>query len=384
MATVQGTSTFAIAPSGSSAPDSITKGGGSIWVEYGNGADSTGKSGSSTIVQYDRHGMIENTYTLSGLADGLKYDPRTGDVWALMNNDGNSHLVLIDPATKQVSAPLNYAPPYVYGTNSSRGYDDAVFDGKRVFVSYTNPANPGDPVVQELTNGTAPFGTLHTTDILRLGDTGTNLVTGQHNQPLPMTDPDSLKLLPNGSLVLTSEADGALIFIKDPGTTNQSESFVKLPAGMTPDDAIMPTASSGTFYISNQGGNDVVAAKVSGLNPHDLYVDVRGTTAAENALVQLDPRTGQVTTLVSGLNSPHGLLFVPSHASGSEPSDLHDEAGKHGLLADLIPGGGLPSPSFLGEALRGGQNSPLSGGAPGHDAAPNLLASFFDFDPHHG
>src|SRR6516165_1866253 len=33
-------------------PDSITTGNGSIWVGYGNGADSTGASGSSTIVQY--------------------------------------------------------------------------------------------------------------------------------------------------------------------------------------------------------------------------------------------------------------------------------------------------------------------------------------------
>jgi hypothetical protein len=67
MATVKSTSTFAIAPSGSSQPDSITKGGGSIWVEYGNGADSAGKSGSSTIVQYDLHGNVENAYTLTGV-----------------------------------------------------------------------------------------------------------------------------------------------------------------------------------------------------------------------------------------------------------------------------------------------------------------------------
>lgn len=368
MATVQSTSTFASAPSGSSAPDSITKGGGSIWVEYGNGASSTGASGSSTVVQYDRHGTVENTYTLTGLADGLKYDPQTGNVWALMNNDGNSHLDLINPATKQVSSPLNYAVP-----SSGRGYDDVVFDGKKVFVSYTNPANPGDPVVQELTNGTAPFGTLHTTNILSLGDTGTNLVTGQHDQPLPMTDPDSLKLLPNGSLLLTGEADGAFIFIKDPGTTQQSESFVKLPAGFTPDDAIMTNASSGTFYISNQGGNDVVAAKISGLNPNDLYANI----ASQNELVQIDPRTGKVTPLVTGLNSPHGLLFVPSNGSGSGHPDLHDEAGKHGSHEDLIPKGGLPS--SIGEAPGG---APPSGGAVHHHAAANLVESFFG--SHHG
>jgi hypothetical protein len=118
MAKVVSTNLFAVAPAGSSAPDSITSGGGSIWVEYGNGADSTGAGGSSTVVQYSSMGQIEQTYTITGLADGLKYDATTGDVWALLNNDGNSQLVLIDPATNQVSAPLSYAAPYVYGANS--------------------------------------------------------------------------------------------------------------------------------------------------------------------------------------------------------------------------------------------------------------------------
>jgi hypothetical protein len=224
----------------------------------------------------------------------------------LNNNDGNSNLQLINPATEQLSTPLSYAAPYVYGANSGRGYDDVVFDGRKVFLSYTNPANPGDPVVQELLNGTAPFGKLETGNILSLGDQGTNLVTGKL-ETLPMTDPDSLKLLPNGDLLLTGEADGAYIFIKDPGTTHQSASFVKLPSGFTPDDAIMPTAVSGTFYISNQGANNVISAHLTGLNTNDLYADI----ASKNELVQIDPKTGAVTTLLTDLNAPHGLLFVP-------------------------------------------------------------------------
>jgi hypothetical protein len=338
MAHIIGTSTFATAPTGSSAPDSITTGGGSIWVEYGNGADSTGAGGSSTIVQYSFSGQTENGYTITGLADGLKYDPTTGDVWALMNNDGNSNLVLIDPATNQVSAPLDYAPPYVYGANSNRGFDDVVFDGRRVFLSETNPANTGGPIVVQLSNGNAPFGQLVTTPILSSGDTGTNLVTGQTNQTLPVTDPDSLKLLSNGSLLLTGEADGAFVFINHPGSSHQAESYVTLPSGDVPDDAVMPTATSGTFYISNQGGNDIVAVRATGLNTHDLYADI----ANKNELVQIDPKTGAVTTLVSGLNSPHGLLFVPKSSSGQCGDDGGGDLGKEfaragGSHDDLLP-----------------------------------------------
>jgi hypothetical protein len=331
MVTVTGEHILATAPAGSSAPDSITIGGGSIWVEYGNGADSTGASGSSTIVEYGMTGEVEHTYTITGLADGLKYDPATGDVWALLNNDGNATLRLINPATGEVSGTLKYGTGYVYGASSTRGFDDVVFDGDRVFLSETNPANPGDPVIVQLLNGQAPFGTLQTTDVLSFGDTGTNLVTGQTNQTLPITDPDSLKLLPNGDLLLTGEADGAYIFVKDPGTPQQSASFVTLPTGDVPDDAIMPSSSSGTFYISNQGGNDIISVAVKGLNTGDLYADITN----ENEVVQIDPKTGAVTPVVTGLNDPHGLAFVPS-ASASDTAEFH------GTVSALTTGNSLP------------------------------------------
>jgi WD40 repeat protein len=308
MVKVESSQILATAPSGSSAPDSITVGAGSVWVEYGDGSPSNG-GGTSTIVQYNMLGQVQHTYTADGLADGLKYDPNTGNVWVLNNNDGNANLQFINPSTDQISAPLTYAPPYVYGADSGRGYDDVAFKGQNVFVSYTNPANPGDPVVQELLNGNAPFGDLETTSIFRLGDMGTNLVTGQL-QPIPITDPDSLKLLPNGSLLLTGEADHTYTFINNPGTAQQSMSFIQLPAGDTPDDAIMPTASSGAFYISNQGGNDVLRVEMSNLNTHDLYADI----TTQNELAQIDPTTGKITPILSGLSNPHGLAFVPDTA----------------------------------------------------------------------
>ena len=311
MPTVQSTSIFATAPDGARFPDSITSGNGSVWVECGNDAKSDGSAGSSTVVQYDQLGNMQNTYTVPGLADGLKVDPATGDVWALQNQDGNSTVTLIDPATKQVSAPLSYAPPYTYGADSTRGYDDVAFVGQKVFLSYTNPENPGDPVIQQLTNGTAPFGALQTTDVLRLGDTGTNLATGETNQPLPVTDPDSLKSLPDGSLILTGEADRAFTIISNPGTTEQSASFVTLPAGSSqPDDAIRPTTASGTFYISNQNDNNILAARVTGLNTNDLYATVG------SSLDEIDPTAGTATPIITGLNAAHGLLFMPT-ASGA-------------------------------------------------------------------
>jgi hypothetical protein len=89
-----------------------------------------------------------------------------------------------------------------------------------------------------------------------------------------------------------------------------------LPSGDIPDDAIMPTSRSGTFYISNQGGNDVISVQVTGLNTHNLYADVTNQNGGE--LVQIDPKTGAVTPVVTGLDAPHGLAFVPSVAGNPD------------------------------------------------------------------
>ncbi|WP_428486791.1 hypothetical protein [Rhodopila sp.] len=312
--TVQSTSIFALGADVGNAtqPDSVTMGDDSIWIEYGNGADSTGKlpnGGSSTIVRYDMSGNVQATLSLPGSIDGLKFDPVSAMVFALKNQDANSNLYLINPADNSVSGPLSYDSGYVYGANSSTGYDDVAFDGGKVFVSHTNPVNLGDSVVQMLDNGNDPSGTLTTTSILRLGDTGTNLTTGQTNQPLPVADPDSLKTLPNGSLILTSDHDASLTVIAHPGTAQQTASFVTLPAGSSGlDDAIVPTTTSGTFVISNAGANDVLKVDVTELHTNDIYVSV----GSDNAIDQLDPTTGTLTPVITGLNSPHGMMFIPS------------------------------------------------------------------------
>ena len=70
MASVDAIATFASAPSGSNFPDLLTTGGGFVFAAYTNGADSTGASGSSTIVQYDNSGNAVFTYTIAGSSTG--------------------------------------------------------------------------------------------------------------------------------------------------------------------------------------------------------------------------------------------------------------------------------------------------------------------------
>ena len=306
---------------GGTQPDSVTIEDGSVWVEYGNDADSTGAGGSSTIVQYSAtSGAVQRNYPISGLVDGLKFNPTTGMVWALQNNDANATLSIINPTTHTVSGPLKYGPPYVYTTPGplARGYDDVAFLGGKIYLSYTNPVNPTDPVLQSLNNGNNPTGTLTTTSILTASQTG---VTSTTNEP----DIDSLKSTPNGELVLTTEGDGPgccdpvgeFTLIAHPGAANQTVTNVPVTNGGSNvqgiDDVIFPGATSGWLYVAETGANQVDKVWLTGLDPNTPIVAIGGL----NEVALVNPSNGDVeSALLTGLNSPHGMEFL----AAPEPS----------------------------------------------------------------
>ncbi|HLN00612.1 MAG TPA: hypothetical protein VK335_15095 [Bryobacteraceae bacterium] len=295
------------APISSTSPDSVVFGDGSLWVAYQNGADSAGASGSSTVVRYSPAGSVLHTWTIAGNVDGLRIAPN-GQVWALQNNDGNSALTVINPATNATTA-FTYGSTYTANGNSlSRGFDDVEFLNGHVFLSETNPAAGTDPVILELTTPlTSP---LQVAGILDSTFVGTNLATGKQASTT-ITDSDSLILDPNGDLVLTGEADQEIVFVHNPGAVNQSESFVALlgTSGQTisgfPDDTVFPTTANGTFYLTDTGANTVYALSAKGLVPGSVFVDVG------NEFGELNTSTGIVTPLFTGV-SPHGVIFVPT------------------------------------------------------------------------
>ena len=286
-------------------PDSITASNNYLWVSYTNGADSTGLGGSSTIVQYQlKNGHVVGVHSLAGSVDGLKVDPKTDDVWALQNQDGNSTLTLIDVEDKAVSKPVTYAIK-----SSTRGIDDVAFRLDETYLSYTNPVSPGDPTVLLLQEGTKP---LVTTPVLRFGALGFDLASGLANQPTNQVDPDSLKVTPYGDLMLSSSSNAQLIFVSRPSTSTQSVSFLNLlDSAKKPvadlDDAAFATSRKGTFYLADTGNNRILKIEASDFPVGSLFASV----ASLKALGRVDLKTGVVTPIVPNLNGPHGLLFVP-------------------------------------------------------------------------
>ena len=291
------------------APDSVTYGNGSVWVEYSNGAASNNYSGTSSIVQYSTAGAVQNTYSLGGNVDGLKYNPNTGTVWALQNQDGNSQLSVINPTTKAISTYTYTAP-----VSTTRGFDDVAFIGNSVYLSQTNPVSPSDAVVVRLNNPNPA--------------TPISFTTVQTGAGISATDPDSLKSTANGNLVLTGEGDGALTFITNPGTASQAATSVSLSGanGATikaPDDSVYATATSGTFYVADTTANTVYAINASGLIANSsLFVSVG------NEFGSVNPTTGVVTSILSGTGL-HGAEFVAS----PEPASIGMALAGAGVLA---------------------------------------------------
>lgn len=247
---------FAAPPAGASAPDSITTGAGSVWVSYAGGttADGSEPSGNSTVVRYSPAGAVQATFSIKGSVDGLKFNPGTGIIWALQNQDANSALSFINPATNAVT-PQPYA-----ATSNAQGYDDVAFTSKGTFLSYTNPGSATDVVLRKVVDGTSP---IQTTDILTAGAPGKNLATGQANYVLPTFDPDSLKVAPNGDLVQTSGNRDTLAFVSNAGDASQSVSYLPLTANGASvtglEDSLYVTATSGTLYLTETSGNQVLA-----------------------------------------------------------------------------------------------------------------------------
>ena len=298
-------STFTTGPAAATNVDSLAVSGTDVFIGYADQSTSDGTptppgvSDTSTIAEYTTGGKLEKSYTLDGGNDGLRVDPETGLLWALQNQDGGAILDVINPSTGHVNS-------YTYAGNlhpDYSGYDDIVFRGDTAFLSATNPASPSDVVLYETsTRLPKPGGTVHLTPILHAGT---------------LVDTDALALTPGGDLLLDDQGGtplGAgplpsLTLVIDPGTRAQiaAQIFPKDQAGnpLSLDDTRFALPGSHQLLIADTNAN-VVYSLTGPFQPFGAYSATKGS----HTVGRLDPATGVITPIVSGLNSPHGLAFV--------------------------------------------------------------------------
>jgi hypothetical protein len=306
-------SVFANAPKGLTNPDSITYYKGTIFIEYANATQPTGTGGDSTIVQFSSNGQVLRTYRIPGKVDGLKYNPFDGKIWGLQNEDANPSLTLIDPVSGTLKH-YRYAAPTLHGG----GYDDVVFLNGQVFISASNPnlqppsasAPNGQNIFPSIIKATIK-GELVDVEPVLIGNAALIDVTTGKSVVAQQSDPDSLKVDPSGNLVLDSQQDGDLIFLNAPGSPNQVGYRLHLsngaPTQVTVDDTVFPTRASGTIYVADTAA-DVIYAVTSTVFPPNSAYSASDTTGV---LGRVDLETGQLVAVITGMQSPHGALFVP-------------------------------------------------------------------------
>lgn len=301
-------SVFAKSAGNYSKPDSIAVADGHVFIGYGGNGLPDGSDGkTSYIVEYTKSGQVVHVYSVVGHNDGLKAVPDTHYLVALQNEDANPNAVLIDTSaeTQQV---YKFASAPAHGG----GYDDLVIRKGKVYVSASNPANNpnAEPAIVEaaLTNGL-----ITVTPVLEGNATATNVVTGQ-GVTLNLQDPDSMTLDPAGNILMTSQADAEVVLVRKPGTPNQSVLQIPLtsPYGAAQaDDTLFTPSDDGMILVADTPANTVYAIRKREFAPNVAYTAAVAGTAG--FVGRLDLSFGQLTPVVTGLQSPHGMAFVKAH-----------------------------------------------------------------------
>ena len=292
-----------------SGPDSIAVDGQNVFIDYQNVTAkdcSDADKVSSTVVEYDMTGKILNHWSVAGHSDGMRVDPATHLVWTTSCEDGSPRFATIDPAASKVT-PYTF-PPAPHGG----GYDDLYFLNGSAFIVASAPNLNADgsnpyPAIDKIALGADGKVTL--TPVLLGNATGADLLNNNVAGPMTLTDPDSLSVDNKGQLVLVSQADSLLVFIKNPGASGQAVS--KMAVGTQLEDTVWPSGPGRLLVVD--GGPTGATYWISGIFASgDIYTESPNDSGIDNFVGVVNPATGFTTPIAIGFGKATGLVFVPN------------------------------------------------------------------------
>ena len=298
---------FATSANGYSQPDSIVQWKDHIFIGFQNHVAKDGTDGkSSTIVQYSLDGAPQRTFSVPGHNDGLRIVGE-GDLWCLQNEDANPNLVVID--LESGHQKLYNFPPTPHGG----GYDDMVVQNGHVFITASNPNMPGGINIFPALVRATLHGDMVAVDPVLYGNANAVDIPTGATVTLNLSDPDSLTVDPRGNIVLDSQADAELIFIRNvsSGQMVVGRLGITTAAGPTTLDDTAFAPSSHTFLLFSDVGGDTIYRIDSpqfGFEPGTAYST--SDTAGIVGVLNLD--NGVLTPIATGFSSTRGMIFVRS------------------------------------------------------------------------
>lgn len=128
---------------------------------------------------------------------------------------------------------------------------------------------------------------------------------------LNLTDPDSMTIDPQSDLVLVSQADAELIFLHNPGTSQQQ--VTRVPVGTQVDDTIWIPSSAGHLLVVDSKNNITYKVSISanGFTPGSVYTQAPSDSGVAGFVGTVDLTTGTISPVMIGFGSPTGLGFMP-------------------------------------------------------------------------
>ena len=287
-------------------PDSLVVDNGFVYIDYQNTtAKDCTDNNTSTVVQYDMHGKMLKTFTVPGHSDGMRADPSTHLLWVTSCEDGNPKFVTIDPSSGTIT-------PYTFPkTPHGGGYDDLCFLNGTVFIAASNPStnSAGVNVFPAIDKMTLSNGKVNLTPVLLGNATATDLIANAKTT-LNEVDPDSMTVDSSGQLVLVNQAGSELVFLKNPGTPQQT--VTRVPVGDQLDDTVWVTSAQGRLLVSDGTTGNTYWISPTHFAPGTVYTEAPDDSGVVAFVGAVDLKTGFVTPVVIGFLKATGMLFVPN------------------------------------------------------------------------
>jgi len=320
-------------PQGVLRPDDILQLGSTVFIVYqdnNNLPDGTLAPGvaaaQSEVIEFDLNGNILQTFDVPGHPDGLvAYDANT--VWVSSNEDANPIISVIDTTTNALKSLTSDVASLPHGG----GLDDMKLINGVVYASASNPTTTLTPIPNlapystDSSGATLAYGvntapalyaitlnsdgaTFHATPAL-MSSTPASLLPGNTPVTLNMTDPDSSAIDPNGDLVIDSQQDSELVFVKNVGTGGQTVDVLSLTlyGNPWPVDDTRWSPSSGNSFMLLSDNQQLIVYRIDaagGFPRNQAY------SAGQGTVLQTNTTTGVMVPIYIGMKTPHGLFFV--------------------------------------------------------------------------
>lgn len=343
---------------------------GHLFVGCQNKTLSNGGGGDSTLTEFTPSGSVVNTWFIKDKIDGLAADPLTHLVVASLDEDANTHLVTVNPATKQV-AHYAYSPDPRGATTpvalkTGGGTDQVSVDSVgHILITASHAGTSTGTAVFDVTlrppsrpsgTGTATLAPTFLDDA-----TAANGNTGSGTVKLHLGDVDSGAIVPQdsprfgGSYVITDQTALQLVFASDI-FTGAGLTALKVPFGL--DDILWTTQPGGTLYLVDKGNPNVALPKV----PTSTLYRVTGPFAKNTVLasndgvpdqvVTVNLTNGKLTPFIRGLETAKGLAYLtpsgaqtalalngaPSRTSGTAPKKSSSSGLSTGAIIGIVAG----------------------------------------------